>query len=136
MPLLCSHSPNLAALSAAVESPPAGRAAYTKSVISVLVSGFISNVAAEHRLRIAGTSGIVEYIEGLGVSVVSNGKPPRKFNPLPPAKSFFADWLESVHNGKPSGLSLADIYRANEIVLEARDAADQFTPARYLAARE
>ena len=90
----------------------------------------------DDRLRIAGTLGIAEYIEGLGVSVVSNGKPPRKIDPLPPAKSFFADWLESVHNGKPSGLPLADIYRANEIVLEARDAADQYTPARFLAARD
>ncbi len=87
----------------------------------------------DDRLRIAGTRGVAEYIENVGVTVIAEGKPPRKVDPLPQAKAFFADWLESVHNGKPSGLPLADIYRANEIVLEARDAADQFSPAKYLA---
>ena len=86
----------------------------------------------DDRLRIAGTRGVAEYQENIGVTVLAEGKPLRKAE-LPPAGSFFADWLESLHSGKPSGLPLADIYRANEIVLEARDAADRYTPARYLA---
>jgi predicted dehydrogenase len=79
--------------------------------------------AATHgddRLRIAGTKGIVEYQELVGVTLMTDRQGPRKIDPLPPAKSFFTDYLESVYNGKPSGLPLADIYRANEIVLEAR----------------
>ena len=78
----------------------------------------------DDRLRIAGTRGIVEYQENLGVTVITDEQPPRKIDPLPPAQSYFTDFLESAYLGKPSGLSLADIYRANEIVLEARDAAD------------
>jgi predicted dehydrogenase len=83
--------------------------------------------AASHgddRLRIAGTNGIVEYQENIGVTLITASQPQRKLDPLPPAKSFFIDYLEKVYAGKPSGLSLADIYRANEIVLTARDAAD------------
>jgi hypothetical protein len=44
---------------------------------------------------------------------------------LPPDVSLFLDFLASVYLGKPAGLDLRDIYRVNEIVLAARDAADQ-----------
>lgn len=82
--------------------------------------------AASHgddRLRIAGTKGIVEYQEGAGVTLVTDKQPMKKLDPLPLAKSFFIDYLESVYSGKPTGLPLADIYKANEIVLTARDGA-------------
>ena len=84
--------------------------------------------AASHgddRLRIAGTKGVVEYQESVGVTLMTGDQPQRKVDPLPAAKPFFVDWLESVYGGKASGLSLADIYRANEIVLTARDWADR-----------
>ena len=79
----------------------------------------------DDRLRIAGTEGVVEYQESIGVTLMPARGPQRKISPLPPAKSFFIDYLESVYAGKPAGLSLEDIYRANEIVLTARDAADR-----------
>lgn len=76
----------------------------------------------DDRLRVAGTKGIAEYIENVGVTLVTDGQTHRKPD-LPAPLSFFTDFLESVYAGKPRGLSLADIYRANEIVLEARDSA-------------
>jgi predicted dehydrogenase len=77
----------------------------------------------DDRLRIAGTKGVVEYMENVGVTLMAADRPQRRIEPLPPARSYFTDYLESVYSGKPSGLPLADIYRANDIVLTARDAA-------------
>jgi hypothetical protein len=50
---------------------------------------------------------------------------PQVLQDLPKGQSLFVDFLESVYNGKPSALSLEDIYRVNEIVLIAREAADK-----------
>lgn len=83
--------------------------------------------AASHgddRLRIAGTRGVVEYMENRGVTLITGDHAERPVA-LPPARSFFTDFLEHVYSGKPTFLPLADIYRANEIVLEARDWADR-----------
>jgi hypothetical protein len=44
---------------------------------------------------------------------------------LPGDGSLFVDFLNSVYNGALAGLDLRDIYRVNEIVLAARDAADR-----------
>lgn len=79
----------------------------------------------DDRLRLAGTRGVVEYQAATGVTLVTSDRPPREIRDLPPDGSLFIDFLESVYHGAPTGLSLADIYRANEIVLAARDAADR-----------
>lgn len=79
----------------------------------------------DDRLRLAGTRGVVEYQAATGVTLVTSDRPPREIRDLPPDGSLFVDFLESVYHGAPKGLSLADIYRANEIVLAARDAADR-----------
>ena len=55
---------------------------------------------------------------------MTNKKTPMPIPDLPPGGSLFLDFLDSVYNAKPSGLSLQDIYRVNEIVLAARDSAD------------
>ena len=78
----------------------------------------------DDRLRLAGTRGVVEYQEAIGVSLVTNQRAPETLRELPPSSSLFIDFLDSTYNGKPSGLSLQDIYRVNEIVLAARDSAD------------
>ena len=77
----------------------------------------------DDRLRIAGTKGVVEYSEHRGLSLLTDSAPEREVSNLPPAGSLFLDFLDSVYNGKPSGLPLQDIYRANEIVLQAQAAA-------------
>ncbi len=84
--------------------------------------------AASHgddRLRIAGTRGLVEYQEHVGVTLMTDQRAEHRIDPLPAPLSYFTDFLESVYSGKPRGLSLDDIYRANQIVLEARDSADK-----------
>jgi predicted dehydrogenase len=79
----------------------------------------------DDRLRLAGTRGVVEYQEATGVTLMTGARAPREISTLPPDGSLFLDFLESVYHGAAPGLSLADIYRANEIVLDARESADR-----------
>lgn len=79
----------------------------------------------DDRLRLAGTEGVVEFQQATGVTVVTRKEKPRTLTELPKGRSLFIDFLESVYHGKPVGLSLADIYRVNEIVLAARQAGEQ-----------
>jgi predicted dehydrogenase len=79
----------------------------------------------DDRLRLAGTRGVLEFQEAAGLTLVTAKGPPRPVRDLPAARSLFLDFLDSVYNGKPAGLSLEDIYRANEIVLAARESADR-----------
>ncbi len=78
----------------------------------------------DDRLRLAGTRGVAEYQAATGVTLVTAGHAPRQIREIPPDHSLFLDFLASVYLGKPVGLDLRDIYRVNEIVLAARDAAD------------
>jgi predicted dehydrogenase len=79
----------------------------------------------DDRLRLAGTKGVAEYQAATGVTVISEREKPRTITDLPPSRSLFLDFLDSVYNGKPAGLPLSDIYRVNEIVLAAREAAER-----------
>ncbi len=79
----------------------------------------------DDRLRIAGTNGVIEFQEQGGLKLTTDTQKERLIAPLPPDRSLFGDFLDSVYNGKPAGLSLEDIYRANEIVLAARESAEQ-----------
>lgn len=79
----------------------------------------------DDRLRLAGTKGIVEYQNSQGVVVMSTTRKPELLRALPPDGSVFVDFLDSVYNGTHPALTLADIYRVNEIVLVAREAAER-----------
>jgi predicted dehydrogenase len=78
----------------------------------------------DDRLRIAGTKGVIEYREEGGVTLITEKQPLAPVNVSLHEESLFVDFLEHVYNGKPSGVSLRDVYRANEIVLAAREAAE------------
>jgi predicted dehydrogenase len=78
----------------------------------------------DDRLRVAGTKGIVEYQDGGPVTLLAGTRPPQKLTQLPPANSLVADFLHSLYGGPPHLLSTDDIFRVNEIVLKARQAAD------------
>ena len=71
----------------------------------------------DDRLRLIGTAGVVEYQAASGVTVITHDRPPAPIDPLPKPQSLFVDFLESTYNGKPSGLPLADVYRASDIAL-------------------
>src|SRR5437763_16395480 len=79
----------------------------------------------DDRLRLAGTEGVVEYQEATGVTLVTGKEKPRVLTDLPLGGSLFLDFLESVYNGKPAGLTPADIWKVNEIVLAARESAER-----------
>lgn len=84
------------------------------------------NTAATHdddRLRLAGTKGIAEYQRSTGVTVITFDSKIRSAG-LPPAQDIFTDYLDHVFNGKPTLLPMDEIWRANEVVLAARDAAN------------
>ncbi|MGH9718772.1 MAG: Gfo/Idh/MocA family protein [Bryobacteraceae bacterium] len=78
----------------------------------------------DDRLRVAGTKGVVEFQDHTGVTLITATDKPHKIAGLPPTRSLFLDFLDSVYHGKPAGLSLADIYRVSEIVLTARESAE------------
>jgi predicted dehydrogenase len=81
----------------------------------------------DDRLRLVGTSGVVEYQEATSVTVVTGREKPRTVTDLPKDRSLFLDFLDSVYNQKPAGLSLSDVYRVSEIVLAARESAERKT---------
>ncbi|MCX7670563.1 MAG: hypothetical protein N2439_10890, partial [Anaerolineae bacterium] len=85
----------------------------------------VSFLSRVDRLRLAGSKGVAEYQAATGVTVLSASSKPRVIENLPPARSLFVDFLESVYLGKQPGLTLAEILRVNRIVLLARQAAEE-----------
>lgn len=96
--------------------------------VSVLHMDYLRPESAEghgdDRLRVVGTEGIIEFQEHAGLKLIAKGGKEHEIAPLPKDRSLFADFLDSVYNGKPAGLSLDDIYRVSEIVLAARESAE------------
>jgi predicted dehydrogenase len=81
--------------------------------------------AGDDRVRFAGTRGVVEYLDAAGtLTIVSAGQAQRTVNQFSDGRPIFIDFLDSVYNTKPHMVSLADIYRASEIVLGARESAE------------
>lgn len=91
----------------------------------------------DDRLRLAGTEGILEYREGLGLIFGSKKQAQKLLNSLPPDQSLVANFLAGIYGVQilphPVQLTLDDIFRANQIVFAARDAAegDRIVPIRY-----
>jgi predicted dehydrogenase len=79
----------------------------------------------DDRLRLAGTKGVAEYMAFTGVTVVSNARTQAKITQLPGEGSLFADFLDSVYNNKPPTMPWSEIYRGHQIVLGARQSAEQ-----------
>ena len=79
----------------------------------------------DDRLRIAGSRGVLEYREGDGLTIVTDGRKPHKIDALPDSRSLVANFLANVYASAPLDLTPSDIFRANEIVFAARDAAIQ-----------
>jgi predicted dehydrogenase len=77
----------------------------------------------DDRLRLAGTTGVAEYMAATGVTLVTSTAKPVKLEKLPQPRSLFVDYLEHVYNGKPASLSLEDIYAACDATLAAHQAA-------------
>lgn len=82
-----------------------------------------AEVHDDDRLRLAGTKGVAEYMRATGVTLMTTTEKPRVMT-LPPKKEIFVDFLGHVYAGKPTLLPIEDIWRANDVVLAARDAAN------------
>jgi predicted dehydrogenase len=78
----------------------------------------------DDRLRITGSSGVVEYQEATGLTVMTSSKPQRTVVDLPPERSLFVDFVESLYLGKMHLIRPEEVFRGTEVVLKARDAAD------------
>ncbi|HYP14634.1 MAG TPA: Gfo/Idh/MocA family oxidoreductase [Bryobacteraceae bacterium] len=78
----------------------------------------------DSRLRIAGTKGIVEWQDSTGVTLMTQDLKPHKLPELPPEGSVFHDYIEGTYLGKPRSLTIEDIWRVNDIVITAHEAAD------------
>ncbi|MBI3207865.1 MAG: hypothetical protein HYZ37_03065 [Candidatus Solibacter usitatus] len=77
----------------------------------------------DDRLRLAGTKGVLEYMEATGVTLMAEGRKPEKITDLPAKQSVFLDFLDHVYNGKPTALAFDDIYRSSLITIAAQEAA-------------
>jgi predicted dehydrogenase len=92
----------------------------------------------DDRLRLAGTGGILEYREGLGLIYGSTKQAQKLMNSLPPDQSLVANFLSGIYGvqivAHPVQLTLDDIFRANQIVFAARDAAEsnRIVPIQYV----
>ena len=78
----------------------------------------------DDRLRIVGAKGIVEYQAATGLTLVTKTEPPRKITDHPKNKPLSVDFIESLYGGPPHQISKAEIFRLSEIILKARDAAE------------
>jgi hypothetical protein len=77
----------------------------------------------DDRMRIAGTKGVAEYMAATGVTLVTTSGKPKTITELPPRGSLFADYLKATYLGAKPTVTLADIWKINEITLAAHEAA-------------
>ncbi len=80
----------------------------------------------DDRLRVAGSKGIVEVRLDARTfcELTTNDREPKQL-PLPDSrKNVFIDFVEELRGGKPHFLSPEDPFRATEVAIKARDAAD------------
>lgn len=126
----------VAAFQAHIGQPDAGDMENTASVTMRLASGGTADFhldylrpanAGSHgddRLRLVGTKGVLEYIESSGITLMTEQEKAHAVTLDPRGPSLVADFLASTYGSATPLLTLHDIFRANEIVLAARDAAE------------
>lgn len=79
----------------------------------------------DDRLRLAGTEGVLEARgDEPELLLVTGKKPPEKVN-CPPTSNLFVDFVNAIQANRESRIPAADCLYATEVVLHARDAADQ-----------
>lgn len=79
----------------------------------------------DDRLRIAGSEGVIEVTAAEPtISLVASGKKPQSIPPGP-SSNLFVEFLKAVTEDRPVPISAEDCCYVTEVVLKARDAADQ-----------
>jgi predicted dehydrogenase len=77
----------------------------------------------DDRLRLAGTTGVAEYMAATGVTLVTTNAKPARIEKLPPSGSLFSDYLEYAYKGKAPTLSHEEIFAACDATLAAHESA-------------
>jgi len=77
----------------------------------------------DDRLRVAGNRGVIEVIQGNAPKLIGADEPERVL-PVGKHDSLFVDFAAAVAAGSQSRVPEADCFRITEIVLKARQAAD------------
>ncbi len=124
----------VAAFQAHIGQPEAGDMENTASVTMRLSGGGTADFhldylrpanAGSHgddRLRLVGTRGIIEYM-GNAITLMTDQEKLHTIQPEPRRLSLVSDFLASIAGSQTPLLTLDDIFKANEIVIAARDAA-------------
>jgi len=77
----------------------------------------------DDRLRVAGNHGVIEVIQGNAPRLITTNEPERIL-PVGAHENLFVDFAAAVQTGGQCRASEADCFRITEIVLKARQAAD------------
>ena len=79
----------------------------------------------DDRLRIAGSEGILEALGAEDSLTLLTAKgPPRKIKPEP-TENLFVEFANALRENRPSRIESADCFYVTEVVLKAREAADE-----------
>jgi predicted dehydrogenase len=82
------------------------------------------NPAIDDRIRVAGTTGILE-VRGGKASVVNDSGEGATELALPAVESIFADFVRQIEGGTVARISAEDSFYVTEVCLKARQAADE-----------
>jgi len=79
----------------------------------------------DDRIRIAGTEGVIEARQDDSALLLMTGsEPPHRVEPEP-TDNLFVEFANAIREGRPSRIPAEECYAISELVLRARDAADQ-----------
>jgi predicted dehydrogenase len=88
-------------------------------------------IHGDDRLRLAGSEGVIEYMEATGLTLLRNdGKGTQVVKDLPAKKEIFVEFLQTVFNGQADDMPARDVWRVNEITIAAHEAAEAGRPVK------
>ncbi|MCA9436765.1 MAG: Gfo/Idh/MocA family oxidoreductase [Candidatus Omnitrophica bacterium] len=79
----------------------------------------------DDRLRIVGSTGIIELQSARGIAEVTTDEEPVKKLEIPPETNMFVDFVKELRGGEPSRISQDEAFRSCEISLLARKACEE-----------
>jgi predicted dehydrogenase len=118
-------------------NPTDGDLQMAATISGKLSSGALANIVANYcnppgvgywgndQLRIHGTAGMIELVDGLRRRALACGdQPPETFEDCPAAVRFPQDLIDCILDGTPTLLSMEDSFRNTEVALAAQESAD------------
>jgi predicted dehydrogenase len=128
---------HVAALHSAGVKPEMGETEDSASILLALDNGGSATARLDYlrpatapshgddRLRVIGTEGVIEAAYPHGdLSLITADKPPRRIQPRP-TDNLFVNFARALRSGHTSRIPQEDCFYITEVVLRAREAADQ-----------